>query len=491
MISRSSKLIVLGLTAALLLLAIAASSALASKNQLSVIEDPARQLSADVATRHASLDESKALGAEIVKIPVLWRTYAPDGAATVKPSGDLTNPANYPAGVWDALDASVAGAQARGMKVWLMITAPAPRWAVSKETSPGLGAYQPDPADYAEFVKAVGRRYANVQYFSFWNEVNLKRFMQPQSKSGLVQSAIHYRDMYRAAYVALGKSGHASDTILFGEVLGRYPANQPTKQTFALKWLREFFCIDTRGRALGGSAAKRHKCSGFKAIKSSGIAYHPYNAFGGPLATEKASRDNAAIGYLLRLEKLLDQAHKAKRLAAGKLKIYSSEYGFQTDPPDRTTGNQISKVPYYLSASEYISWKDPRVATYSQYLLVDDAELSGFQSGLRFIDGTKKEAIYASYVTPFMAFKTPSSSRITVWGKLRGKHSGTVSVSLQVQQSGGDWSEVTTIPVSASSGYFMQDVAVPSANTKNFRLSWSGGVSRETRPIAPIKAHTN
>jgi hypothetical protein len=488
--TRNAKSIALGLAATLLLLALTSASAFASKSQLSIIEDPSRAMSPDKATRDASLDETKALGADFVKLPVTWRTYAPDGASTTKPTIDLKDPSAYPAGTWDVLDSAIAGAQERKLKVWLMITAPAPRWAVSQESAPGLGAYLPDPAEYADFVTAVGRRYSGVHYFSFWNEVNLKRYMQPQYKSGVVQSAIHYRDMYRAAYSALGASGHRSDTILFGELLPRYQTYSPSLATRPLTWLRTFFCIDSKGKALKGAAASKNKCAGFKSLKSSGLAYHPYNAFNGPLALETASKDNASIGYLSRVEKLLDQAYKAKHLSTRKLKIYNSEYGFQTDPPDDTLGNPIGKVPFFLNASEYLNWTDPRVATYSQYLLVDDPDESAFQSGLRFVDGSKKEAIYAAFQTPFMVFKGRTANQVSVWGCLRAKKSGTTSAKLEVK-SGSKWTTVKSIPVSTSNGYFAQTVTLTGAKSKVYRVSWSGGISRFSRPGTPIAMRTN
>ncbi|MBJ7457649.1 MAG: hypothetical protein JHD02_00530 [Thermoleophilaceae bacterium] len=486
----SAKTIPLGLIAALVLLALTAASAMAAKNQLTVIEDPARMLSTSPETRTASLDETRALGADIAKIPVTWRAYVPDGESPVKPGVDLTNPDSYPAGAWDTLDGIVSGAQTRGMKVWLMITAPAPRWAVARETSPAPGAYMPDPAAYGEFVAAVAKRYPGVRYFSLWNELNLKRYMQPQSQGGLVQSAIHYRSMYRAGYKALTENGHSRDTIMFGELLPRSQSYDPGNVTRPLTWLREFFCLDANGLAFRGKEATRHKCRGFKAFKASGIAYHPYNFINGPLKAETASKDNAAIRYLPRLERLLDQAYKAKHLSTRKLKIYNSEFGFQTNPPDTRAGYAISKVPYYLNVSEYMTWLDPRVASYAQYLIVDDLHIDSFQTGLRFADGTVKPTVYAAFQTPMMVIKGASANRITVWGCLRAKPAGTVSAELQVRQ-GDSWTTVKTIPVSASSGYFMQSVAVNRANSKTFRVSWSGGTSRSSRPGTDVRMRTD
>lgn len=468
--------------------------ATASKSQFTEIEETGRLLSDNPTIRAGALDEMQSLGAGSVKIPVTWRSYAPDGTSSTKPSVDLTVSDNYPAGVWAGLDEVIAGAQARGMKVWLMITAPAPRWAVRKETAPAVGSYEPDPADYAEFVQAVGSRYANVHQFSLWNEVNLKRFMQPQTKSGVTESAIHYRDMYRAAYKALGASGHASDTILMGEILARYQADAPDLATRPIKWLREFFCIDAKGAAYRGSLAAKHKCTGFKAFKGSGLAYHPYNLSGTPTQTEKTSPDNAPINYFPRVYKVLDQAYKAKHLATKKMKIYNSEYGIQMRTSGSTRGQPLSKVPYYLNVSEYLNWVDPRVASFSQYLLTDndpsDTTSITFQTGLRSFDGIAKPGVYEAFQTPMMAFKTSSSSKVSIWGCLRAKPAGTSAAEVQVK-SGNSWDTVATIPVSTSNGYFQQNVSVSGASSKTFRVSWSGGVSRSSKPIALIKAHTN
>lgn len=477
--------------AAALLAACFAQSAAASKSQLSVIEDPGRVLSSDPAQRALSLDETAALGADIAKIAVTWRTYAPDGTSTVKPGGDLSDPATYPAGAWDILDDAVSGAQSRGLKVWLMITAPAPRWAVSKEEGGKyIGNYLPDVDDYNEFVKAVGRRYPSVHIFSFWNEPNLKRFLDPQTKSGIAQAAVHYREMYRGAYGAIRSVGHSGDTLLFGELVGRRSNKYDTNTTPPVAFLREFFCLDTKGKALKGRTAKKHGCNSFKRISASGIAYHPYRLSGGPLDVDKASKDNAPINYLKRLEKVLDQAYKARHLAKRKLKIYSSEFGFQTNPPDLDAGTPISRVPAYLNYSEYLSWLDSRVSTYSQYEIVDDGDLAGFQTGLRFVDGSLKDGIYAAYQTPMVAMTTKSKNRVSIWGGVRKKPSSSVSIEIQYK-NGSAWKTAKKIKTSARHGYFLTTVALTSAKSKTWQIVWSGGASRSARPVTPPKPRTN
>ncbi len=479
--NRLFTLFVCAITAATLL-AIAAGPAAASKSQPAVIEDPGRLLSPNPAEQAATLDESKLLGADIVKLPVLWRTIAPNGESTVKPGGDLSNPDNYPAGAWSTIDNAVNGAHARNLKVWLMITAPAPRWAVKRETTPGPGAYEPNVKDYKAFATAVGRRYKNVKMYSIWNEPNLARFIRPQQSRGVIRSAIYYRDLYQAGYSGLVRAGHRRSKILFGELL---PSWQRLKSgARPLAWLRTFFCIDSKGKRLRGRAAKKQKCPRrYKRVRTSGMAYHPYTQAGGPFVRQ-TSKDNAPIAYLRRVYKVLDQATKARRLASRKTKIYSSEFGFQSSPPD-PNATSLRKIPYYLNASEYLSWRDRRVATYSQYLIIDDPDLGGFQSGLRYVDGEKKSGVYEAYKTPLLVFKGRGNS-VTVWGCLRGKERGVAVAEIQVK-SGSDWKTIAEVPVGSSSGYFRRNVRTSGAQKKIYRINWAGGTSRTTRPGKLVK----
>lgn len=462
-----------------------AASASASKSQLSVLEDPARILSADQNVQNASLDEIKALGADIVKIPVQWRYVAPNGTSAVPPTIDLTNPDNYPVGAWDVIDRAVAGAETREMKVWLMITAPAPRWAVSREASDYPGSYEPDPVEYGRFTQAVGTRYPSVKYFSVWNEPNLGRYIQPQRNGRTVTSAVIYRDLYQSGYAGLRAAGRGSATIMFGELLPNYPARR-SNGVPPLEWLRAFFCIDKNGKKLTGAAAKYQKCSGIQKVNAKGFAYHPYTWAGGPLlAMTKKVTDAAFIQSLNRIHVLMDQAVKQRRLSQRKIKVYSSEFGFQSNPPDRIY-TPIKKIPLFLNASEYISYIDPRVATYSQYLIVDDTDLGGFQSGLRFADGDKKTAVYAAYQTPIVAIKGKSPRQVTIWGSVRTDKTGVVNVEIQTK-SGGSWKTVTEVPVRASRPYLNRKLNITGAAGKTFRLKWSGGVSRSTKPgKAPV-----
>ena len=66
-----------------------------------MLEDTAQVLNSGADVRGATLDEFKALGADIVKLRVEWENIAPNPGARPKPSFDATDPAAYPAGAWN------------------------------------------------------------------------------------------------------------------------------------------------------------------------------------------------------------------------------------------------------------------------------------------------------------------------------------------------------------------------------------------------------
>src|SRR3954464_12860746 len=96
----------------------------ARSTQVSIIQDDAKVIASGGDVRNASLDEMRALGADVVKISISWRDLANGG----KPSNP-DDPNAYPADRWAPYDAAVQGAAARGLVVFLDVNGPAPHWA--------------------------------------------------------------------------------------------------------------------------------------------------------------------------------------------------------------------------------------------------------------------------------------------------------------------------------------------------------------------------
>src|SRR3954454_10506899 len=385
----------IALTLALIAMAAALmspASASAARGQLTMMEDSTQLLTLDGAARDFTLDKFKALGTNIVKVRVEWRDIAPDPSSRRKPTGfDATDPNAYPEGAWAALDAAVRGIVARGMAPFLMVGPPAPDWATTGSTRKYVGVWKTDPVEYANFVSAIGRRYSGSQgpprvgMWSVWNEPNHPQFIQPLSEriggKRVPTAADQYRRLYVAATQALTASGHARDTVLFGEVL---PIGQtrlgPLNTIKPLLWLREFFCVHANYRPVRGSAARARGCTSFPKIVTSGFAIHPYTKPVGP-RYQLASPDDATIGQIAGVATALDRIAKTRRVRKA-LPIYSTEFGIQTDPPDCVGfGAPISKQAAILNEAEYDSYVARRVKTYSQYLLIDDPILTQFDPG--------------------------------------------------------------------------------------------------------------
>ena len=116
---------ILALTLAFL--ALLAPAAHAAHDQYMTFEAPRDLL--DPATRPAAMDKIAALGVNRLRVILTWRTVAPSPTSRTKPDVDLTDPASYSWGEYDAL---LTAAAQRGWKVLLTVSGPVPKWATKK-----------------------------------------------------------------------------------------------------------------------------------------------------------------------------------------------------------------------------------------------------------------------------------------------------------------------------------------------------------------------
>ena len=220
-------------TLACLLLAFLAiaGAANASTRQMAIFQDDKQLITRGPAIRDEKLDEIKALGVDVVKFYVTWTEIAPNGP--VKPAGyngaDLRS---YDEARWEAYDGLVRAATARGLKVLVAPTTPAPGWATGPKDD-AAGVERPNPVEFGKWIQAVGQRYdgkhrdpqgnpiPKVSFWSIGNEPNHPLWLQPlgSASSKRAVSPHIYRNLVRQAVLAFGRSGHKQDTILFGELL--------------------------------------------------------------------------------------------------------------------------------------------------------------------------------------------------------------------------------------------------------------------------------
>jgi len=314
-----------------------AAPALASTHQSSIFQDDDLLVyNTPEGTAHA-LDTLAALGVKNIRVSVFWRLVAPEPVSQTRPAGfDAANPAAYPAGSWSRYDQVVADAQARGIAVNLDITSPGPLWATGTPDRPDIApTYKPSPAEFGQFVHAVGARYSGtyttpppppaptpppppvsapsllevllginpngsgskpapppppppaatplprVSSWSVWNEPNQAGWLTPQWAPGpngrLVETApAIYRDLVDAAYTELGATGHASDTILIGETAPKgLNVRGETRAIKPLRFIRDLYCLDAKLRPVRGTAAVALRCPATAALSRGFTAAHP------------------------------------------------------------------------------------------------------------------------------------------------------------------------------------------------------------------------
>jgi hypothetical protein len=176
-------------------------------------------------------------------------------------------------------------------------------------------------------------------------------------------------------------------------------------------------------------------------------------------------RDEVTIGNLHRLVKTLNRLGRKNRLKQRRMDVWITEFGFQTSPPDPFQ-TPIGKVPRFMGLSEWISYRNPRVASHAQYLLYDDKPSAGFQTGLRFAGGKAKPGVYNAYRLPLFA-RLRGSRKVEIWGGIRAAGKGR-QVTIQSKR-GKKWRKLGTA-TTAKRGYFRKTFRVSDAGKREYRF---------------------
>ena len=377
-------------------------------------------------TRDATLDDIQSLGASSLRVILYWRSVAPGATASKRPTFDETDPSGYD---WGAHDRLISDARSRGMRVILTVSGPVPNWASASHRS---SVTRPSPTHFQRFMTAVGRQYGGqVAAWSIWNEPNHPDFLAPQYVHGKPESPRLYRALFQAADRGLQAAGRGSDTLIMGET-----APHGTSRAVApLTFLRGALCL----------SESYHRSRSCGRLDADGYAHHAYTQRSGP-GYVAASSNDVNIGTLSRLTTALDRAGRAGAIRRS-MPIYLTEFGIQSYP-DPYAGVSLSKQAEFLSLSEWIAYRNPRVRSFSQYLMRDDdprpgsaaARYSGFESGLRRSDGRKKPA-YDAFRTPLVVDRR--GSRVYLWGLVR-PGGGQRTLTVQYRSGGGSWRTLAT-----------------------------------------------
>jgi hypothetical protein len=143
------------------------------------------------------------------------------------------------------------------------------------------------------------------------------------------------------------------------------------------------------------------------------------------------------------------------RDAFGKARIWLTEYGYQTNPPDRALGVSPAKQAQYLAEAALRAYLAPRVDLLINFLYRDEPTVGRFQSGLVYRSNRAKPAL-AAFELP-LAERSRRGSRVTLWGQERVAEAGTVAI--QVRRGSG-WRTLAR-PKRSRAGYFSWTGALP------------------------------
>jgi GH35 family endo-1,4-beta-xylanase len=451
--------------ALLVLVALLPQAASASSSQTMSYEAPKDLL--NPATRESALDEIASFGVKSLRVVVYWHDVAPSADSRTKPDFDTTDPANYD---WSRYDPVLDAAKARGWSVLLTLSGPVPKWATASRTDT---VTRPDPSEFAQFVTAAARHYADrVKTWSIWNEPNQPQFLKPQYDAAHKPvSPGLYRLLYKAALKGFTAAKVQNPAVLMGETSPMGTGKVVAPLTF----LRGALCLSASYKLQKGCGA----------LPTAGYAHHAYTRKTGPTYVPPGP-NNVTIGVLSRLTKALDRAKKAKAVTR-TLPIYLTEFGIQSTP-DPYAGVSYQQQAEFRAISERIAYDNPRVKAFSQYLLRDDDPLkgvsalqrySGFESGLLTATGKAKPALAAFKLTLTARSR---GSKASLWGIVRPA-TGVTTATIQYRNgSSGSFRDLKKVTTNAT-GVLRASAAYRKG--RQYRLTWTqpGGTTINGGPI--------
>jgi hypothetical protein len=356
------------------------------------------------------LEQVKDLGVDVVRVNIRW-----DTVARTRP-GSQTDPQD-PAYRWGAPDVLLEGL--RRWKITPVVTlVGSPRWA-NGGRAPNWAPRS--PSALANFATAAATRYPWVRRWVIWNEPNKYWQLRPTSPR------VYTRTLLNPAYAALKRADRRN--IVAGGVTAPRGGSGSVSP---VDWIR-------------GMRANRARFDAY--------AHHPYPLSRRETPTSGGCRSCENI-TMANLERLL--AHVQRAWGVRK-RIWLTEYGYQTNPPDRTMGVSQALQARYLSEAAYRVYRAPRVDMLIHFLVRDEDGVGRWQSGLwTFRDRPKLAA--AAFRLP-VAQVSRRGAVVTLWGQVR-PGTGRQEFRLRYRR-GGTWRWHGGTRLTSSRGYWTIRARLP------------------------------
>ena len=326
----------------------------------------------------------KSLHTQEIRMTLYWGGQF--GVARHKPTKavDPTDP-SYD---WSIYDRAVEYAARYGMHVLFSIYG-TPSWA---NINGPLNRAPTRFADLQNFARAAALHFSGHQTddrgtivpavydWLAWNEPNNPIFLSPQyvkhGKTWISESAIDYAQICNAVYKGIHSTLYKNERVA---------------------------CGGTAPRGNNDPASSRPSVSPLaflRAVKKAGLktfdawAHHPYYAGPTDQPSTKPVTAKGAPATAVTLGNISDLIRQVTQLYGNK-RIWITEYGYQTNPPDHLLGVTYAKQAAYLKQAYAIAKKNPRIDMMLWFLLQDDPNTNGWQSGLITAQGAKKPSFAA------------------------------------------------------------------------------------------------
>jgi hypothetical protein len=314
---------------------------------------------------------------------------------------------------WDQADAILRGLNERGMVPVVTIWG-TPRWANGGRSPNWVPRSK---SSFAGFARRAADRYPFVRNWLIWNEPNQRRWLRPTSPKVYAQTLLNpaYAAIHRATRGAKVAGGVTAPR-------GAYKGISP------VDFIRG---LDQAGARLDA------------------YAHNPYPLHRLETPTEGGCGHCETI-TMATIDRLLREVGKA----FGRKRIWLTEYGYQTNPPDPLLGVSRARQARHIGEAALRAYQTPYVDMLIQYLYRDEPNLARWQSGLVTAAGAPKLSLQSS-ILPF-AQLSRNGLRTVVWGQIRPEE-GRERYILQ-QYRGGAWHSIGGLRTTSPRGFLQRTV---------------------------------
>jgi hypothetical protein len=315
---------------------------------------------------------------------------------------------------WGSADSVLEGLHDHGIAPVVTLYG-APRWANGGRApnwAPTTGS------TFAAIAAAAAKRYPWVKLWVVWNEPNQRRWLRPTTPSTYVTKLLN------PAFTAIHRANPGA------KVGGGVTAPRgSTGGVSPVAWIRG---MDAAGARLDA------------------YAHNPYPLR--PLETPFAGGcDHCETITMSTLERLQREVWRA---FGSKMRIWLTEYGYQTSPPDRGLGVSRALQAQYVAEGAQRAFAARNVDMLIHYLYQDEPDVARWQSGY-FSSGGAVQISYRAAQLP-LAQVTRTGDRTTLWGQVRSGDGPQLYVLQQFRD--GRWRSVEGLRRTTARGFLSRTV---------------------------------